>query len=98
MASYTFDCDQCPHTWTVILPMSQSDQCPPCPSCDGGTGRRVFCPPNVVPDAYRSPILKSCYHSLEGDPYRDPPPFSGRSEERRFRERHQERFGWGGPE
>lgn len=98
MPSYTFDCAQCGATFTLVLPMSQSGNSPSCSSCGAPETQRVFCAPNVVPDAYAAPQLKSCFHALEGDPYGDPPPFTGRSEERRYREAHQSRFGWGAPD
>ncbi len=56
---------------------------------------REYQVPQMVPDSYRNPVLKSMFHALEGSKNKNPPPFESRSEEKRFREKHQEKFGWG---
>lgn len=68
------------------------------PRCCRKVMQREYQVPRLAPDNYGRAITKSFLNAMDGDVNKDAPPFESRSEEKRYRSAHQEKFGWGGYE
>lgn len=71
--------------------MSEAGSC--APVCCRRAMVREFRVPQVKQDAYRAPRVVSQLKSLDDDPMKDPPKFECRSEERRYIQEHNRKFG-----
>lgn len=94
MPTYSFCCTKCGALRDVLLRVSEYGVSAE-ERCCGRKMEREYRPAQVVRDGYRSARLVSCLNSLDDDVMKDPPPFETRCEEKAYRAKHQEIFGWG---
>jgi len=91
MPTYSFRCGKCGRIQDVVAEMAAARTC--APLCCGKLAVREYGVPQVRQDNYSAPRLVSQFQSLDGDPMKDPPPFSSRSEEQKYIGEHNRIFG-----
>lgn len=93
MPSYSFCCLTCGEEQDVFLRVSERES--GAPVCCGVKMARVYRAAQVVKDFYVVDREVPCLNSLDDDVMKDPPLFGTRTEEKAYRRKHQEIFGWG---
>ncbi len=95
MAVYTFECGGCGVKVDKVFGMLEVGKRRKlkCASC-GGKLARVYGRPEVRPDTWSEPRELAHLYNLGDDPEGPHPTFETRTEERKYREAHERKYGW----
>ena len=93
MPQYTFECSKCGKTEVIYRPFHCTDGRTrlKCPDCNRRLMRRIFEPPNVMPDEF-IPVNTVALRTVHGDP-RGYDTVSSRSEMKRNMQKHDAMYG-----